>query len=624
MQVSPLSGQKNVTTFTFEIDPPVANPFINWGDGTFSFTNTATHTYDTFGIYNVFGGGCSATSAFSLSVYNGAFFADTLTVTRDAVSSVVSCPYTFNINLSSESQINTVVLYASGSQSSPYQQTRNFWSHLNPEWEFLFNGEQISELEIVGTPIYQGSNLLGYSATSAVQFKDDMPGNPNLFFTMVKKEADIPMNSRVYATVSHSICAVDPDILYITADGINPINSIQWSDRKVPYVISVGSTQLSCSNILHYVSGDVLGFDFRAGCYGMNMSAFQYSQETIKPFDQDNFPTGGYVLTNFFFPGSALADVQITNNLDACQNNYDQLEFQKTRKTPQHVVLSASGNFSYDGKSFSLSGASNPFDLLAFENRHSFYRKGEDYTVYDILKTSLPFDVEQTPNFNLYLSAVAGEGDTLGKIYDKIANFTNDHADVDICTFDALINKAAQFDSEIDDFGIEFPEELKRLFNFATIPLQKLIGTRCVCNTNFVNCKGCATSNVCTICKFDKRSNLGEEITFGEYISAGETILYKEAGGKYFSFLPVQAQATDVFKLGALSAEPMYSKGLTNFCFYRWISTPQNNPVESVVNYKDPRNLLNPGLSSNADWYGENGIVEEMFNYVLTKNLLKD
>jgi len=623
IQISPLSGYKNVTTFSFVVSPTAEDSFVNWSDGSFDYSSTASHVYSSIGLFNPYGGSCSATSAFSLSVYDGEFFKDKISVERNDIFSIVSCPYSFIINLSSINQTNTVILYASGSQSSPYVADRNFWSHLNPEWEFRLNGEPVSEIELVGTPVYSGTNLLGYSSSSAVEFLDDMPGNPILFFTVVKKEEDLPINSRVYSAFSHSICAVTPDKLFITSDGINPLNEIQWADKNIPYVISVGSSQNSCTNILHYLSGNITGINFRADCIGLETSAFQYNTTTINLKDENCFPTGGYVLSSFYYPGSSLPPITITNNLDECNDNYDKLEFYKTRYTPRGVTLSASGTFSYNGTTYILSGVSNKFDILAFENRHSFYRKGEDYNVYDVLKTALPFDLDQYPNFNAYLSAVGGEGDSLGIAYDKIANFSKDHSDIEVCTYDALINKSKMLDSEIDDFGLQMPEELKRIFNFTTIPLQKLIGTRCVCNTNFVACNGCAGKNICSICNFDKRSNIGSQITLTDYITAGETVLYREAGGELYNFYTVQAQNSNVYLLQSLSAEPFYSNGITNYCFFKWDSSPQNNPVQSVVNYKDERNMLNPSLSTNDDWYADNGIVEEMFNYILTKNLIE-
>lgn len=620
--ITPLSGIKNITEFTFKVTPEQNSPVVAWGDNTFSNSNTATHVYSSIGLYQVFGGTCSSTSSFFVSVYDGEFFTDKITVDSQAPSSIVSCPFSFSINLSSKDQVNTVILYASGSNSSPYSQDRNFWSHLNPEWQFSFQGNQISEITLTGTPVYSGTNILGYSAVSSVEFSDDMPGNVNLFFTVIKKEQDVPVNSRVYSCLSHSICAVVPDRLFITSDGINPLNSIQWADKKIPILISVGSSQNSCTNILHYVSGNLTSLKFLSDCYGFNLSAFQYSVGQIDSFDSNCFPTGGYFLSSVFYPGSSLPAIQYQNNLNSCDNNIDKLEFLPYRNTPKNISISATGIFSYNNQTYSLTGQSNVFDLLAFENRHEFYRKGEDYTVYDILNKSLPFDVTQLDNFNSYLSSIAGEGDSLGKIYDKIYNFNKDHSDIELCTYDSLINKSIMLDSVIDDYGLELPEELKRLFNFSTIPLQKLIGTRCSCNTNFIECDNCYATNICGVCKFDKRTNLGNVINQNDYISAGEIILYKESGGEIYNFLPVKNQDSDVYQLKELSSLPVNYGSPSNYCFYRWNQTPQNNPIQSVVNYNDERNKLNPSLSSNNDWYGDNGIIEEMFNFVLNKYLI--
>lgn len=619
--LSPLSGYKNVTTFTFTDSSGEGNSFVSWGDTNFAHNSSVAHVYSEIGLYSVFGGNAASTSAFSVSVYEGNFWKDSLTVSRASTSSLVTVPYNFTLNLSSKNPVNTILLYASGSNSAPYNSDRNFWSHLTPEWEFLQNGNTVSEITLTGSPIYIDNLIVGYSSSSSISFKDDMPGNPVLFFTLQKDEEYLPANSRVYAAFTHSICAVTPNILYITSDGINPINNIQWADKRIPYVISIGSTELSSNSILHYVSGNITGIKMTTDCFGIDKDSLTYNVAPISLFDENCFPTGGYLLSTFSYPSSAIQPIQITNNLENCNFNFDKVEYYKNRYYPKNVVLSAHGIFSYNNNTYSLSGVSNPFDILYFENRHNFYRKGEDYTVYDILKESLPFELNDYPNFNSYLSAVAGEGDSLGKVYDKIHNFVKDHADVDLCSPESLEDKYQKFDEEFENFGLEFPEELRRLFHYSSIPLQRLIGTRCVCNTNFVNCGGCQATNICSICKFDKRSNLGEKILYSDFVSAGETILYRENNSEVFNFLNIEAQNTNVYELKSLSANIITSKGITNFCFYRWDKTPQNNPIQSVVNYKDSRNALNPALSSNSDWYSDNGIIEEIFNFVLTKNL---
>ena len=99
ISITPTLGIKNSTIFSFVISPTAEDAFVNWGDGTFDYGSSVTHTYSSIGLYNVYGGSCSETSTFSLSVYNGEFFTDKISVQRNAVSSIVSCPFSFTINL---------------------------------------------------------------------------------------------------------------------------------------------------------------------------------------------------------------------------------------------------------------------------------------------------------------------------------------------------------------------------------------------------------------------------------------------------------------------------------------------------------------------------------------------
>ena len=68
INVSPLSGYKYLTDFTSIISPSSNDIVINWGDGTFSNSATATHNYTESDYYTVYAGTCSTnTSAFLLS-----------------------------------------------------------------------------------------------------------------------------------------------------------------------------------------------------------------------------------------------------------------------------------------------------------------------------------------------------------------------------------------------------------------------------------------------------------------------------------------------------------------------------------------------------------------------------
>ena len=613
INVSPLSGYKYLTDFTAIISPSSNDIVINWGDGTFSNSATATHNYTESNYYTVYAGTCSTnTSAFLLSVYNGPFLENNIYVTSDTITGIAGCSNYFNISLSAKNELSTIHLYSSGSNSLPYNNNRTFWSHLNPEWRFKdANSNIVASIELTGSPVYYNTTIIGYTANSTVNYIDDMPGTPNLFFTV---QSDPYINSRAFAALPYQLISDTPQKLLITADGINDINTIQWGDKPITYVISV---QGNCSNIIHNASGSILGNKVINGCYGLDSFQYQFSAQNMNLIT-DCYNTGGYVINTLTVPQSALPDSTKYDNFDiTCGVNPAELEIQQYRTTPQQVTLSAVAQIYVNNIPYTLTGISNNFNIYKFENFHQFYRKGEDKTIYDLVRKYNHFDLDVLPTYDLYLNAIAGSGDSLGKMYDKIVNLPKDVADVDLCTLDSLYDMANKYDAPIDSFNVAFPEELRRLMDLFSIPLQKLIGTRCVCNTNF-NCNNCCGKNICSVCGFDKRSNVGIQLTKTDYVSAGQIIIMKEHGSDTFEFIPIYTSSL----LKDLNNEYITTKGIDNFCFYTWDKSAQGNPVESVIDYKNPNTLLSRSLSSTEEFYGNNGVLEETLNYILTKNLL--
>jgi hypothetical protein len=617
--VSPLTGYKYITPFTVTVSPSAEDIVINWGDLSFSDTSVASHVYSAEGIYSINAGTCNSTSAFTLSVFRGGFFDNKIRVSYQNLTATAACQNTFSLYVSSQTPSATIYFYSSGSNAYPSNDD-SFWSHLNPQWRFLdVEGNPVSELTVEGKPVYDNNlNVLGYSALSSVSYIDDMPGNPVLFFTMVLEQCSVPINSRIYSALNYSVSADRPTRLLITSDGLNPINGIQWAGKDIPYVISVQGSR-GCNTIMHYASGFVTGVKGNQLCNGVNNTQFAFPVSSINLYDNDCLSTGGYLRTNFNLPVSALPSNVYVNDKDefACvTKSPDEIEYSLVRYAP-YTTLSATATIRVNGVNYTLSGASDPFYIYRLENFHNFLRKGEHITPYDIIKKYSHFDLTTTPLFNSYLNAIAGSGDSLGKVYDKIVNISKDTADLDLCNIDFLYDIASKMDVEIDDYGLEFPEELKRLMNFFSMPLQKLIGTRCVCNTQF-SCQACCGKNICSICGYDKKNNLGQQLTMSSYVTAGQTILIKESGSDIFEFLPI----TRTCMVRDITASPVYQNGIQNYCYFNWNNFHQSNPVEGVIDYLNPNTTLSKDLSSSRDWYKDNGVIEEMINYTLTKNVL--
>jgi hypothetical protein len=620
ISVSQLSGYKFLTTFTTIISPSSSDTIVAWGDNTFSHTSTATHVYSANGIFNLVIGNCVSTSSFYLSVLRGNYLENNINVTyNNILSAYAGCPKAFNISLSSITPSATVFLYASGSKSVPYMSNRTFWSHLNPEWEFQdVNNNPISELTMMGTAVYNtSSQLLGYSALSTVYYIDDMPGNPILFFTMKIDEYNVPINSRVYSALAHAVSSQNPSNLKISADGLANINPTQWADRNIPYTVTVQGQQ--CDTIVYNASGYLTQIDIIQNCFGINTDNYTQFLSTINLTDSNCRPTGGYSINNLFLSSSFLSANNLVNDysIDPCDYNIENIEFHKTRKSPLNVVLSAHGIFNINGTIYSLSGTSTPFNIYPLENIHKYYKKGEEKTTYDILQKYSHFDLSQLPEFDNYLKVVTGEEGI--DFYGKTQNFMKDTVVVDLCTTKSLRDIATKKAITIDDFGLSFPIELEKAIDDFSISLPKLIGTRCVCNNNF-NCQNCCGKNICSVCGFDKKSNLGTALTTSSVVSANQTILIREEGSDVYDFYSV----TQNTRVANLTGFPFDDIGINKFCFFQWNNFKQNNPVEGIINYKDPRNCLNSALSSNNEWYNNDGVIEEVLNYILTKNLIDE
>lgn len=579
----PISGNIFDTIFTISSNS-LSDYHIDWGDGIVT-PIADTHFYTQKGIYNVRVIDCDTLSSFSLTAFSP-FFEDVISVTYDSASAFTGCLTPFTINLSADSQNTTVNLYASGSRSNPSQSDTTFWQHLTPEWAFYDSDfAKITSLNIEGVPVYSGTMVVGFTAMSSVYFKDDMPNQVDLFFTIPQNNVTTPINSRTYAAFPFSIEPSIPTRLNITLDGLDDFGTFQWSDVEIPVVITA-TNDLSCSSIMHYASGHLINIQADSSCYGISTDSIDF----LDGFSIPCLTSSSAIIKSTIVSSSAFLPDQIQSSIVRCGENPEE-QYQTTlRRSPRNMTLTATAIFDVNGTTYTLTGQSNPFNVYKFENYHEFYRKGEETSLYDLIKRFSHFDLDQLPMLNSYLSAIAGPGDTFGKVYDKVVNFGPDHSDIDLCQIDSIYDIASKIDETVLDFGLEFPEELKRFLNISSISLNKLTGIRPY-----------------------RDGKVSELLSDNSLIMQGEIIAYKNNSDEYYNFY----ESPITTRLNNLSSLP-----IGDFCFYRWESDSRITIVDSVINYDDPRNKLDVSLIDSESWYGDEGILEETLNYILTKNLL--
>lgn len=576
LNISPLSGYKFLTTFSLENTIPLDDPIINWKDGYISNANTASHVYSSAGIYNVTIASCnSVTSSVYLSVYNGNFYTDRIQCQYEGYT--VTCePYPYFIELSSTNQVNTINLYASGSNSLPNYIDKNFWSHLNPYWYFTDEENNvIQNITLTGTPVISEGYTLGYYASAFVYYNDELPGHPIISFTLDKS----PDNSRIYSSVTGTVSSAEPDRLYITADTIYDLNNIQWADQDNPYIVSVGNE--TC-NLIHAASGYLTEVKVLQGCNGISEQEYYLPLYDIKLTDDYGFPSGGYKLLTFNYPSSALNYTVDTNNIPCGKNPYE-YNTNKDYAYPTSVRLSAHGIFLVDGVEYSLTGISNEFTVSKKEDRFNIHVKNEDISLYDIIKKYSHFNLDDNINLNNYLSAIF-VNDGFGEIYTKTQNM-NLESDLDYCTINALYDMAKKMDYDIDEYNIGFPKELERIIDIYSIPFNKLIGQR----------------------------NLSD-LSPKELLDSSSVIF------QYKPYL-IKNNIDDDYELyihtentSVLSA----IEYLTDKCVY--LTDDYTKPIDSFIDYGNSD--LSENIIGNGDFFDTNGIVDENIEYILNTVLI--
>lgn len=261
--------------------------------------------------------------------------------------------------------------------------------------------------------------------------------------------------------------------------------------------------------------------------------------------------------------------------------------------------------------SIELSGTSTPFKIDYFENNYQISKHNDNFNMAKHLQ-SLALEENFANNqrfFNDFLGAVVGNSEQsvyqdLGKtIYKKIANFTDSHADIDTCDVDQLVSYAQLTNIPYIQYNVAFPSELKDLLNTAAIPRNKLCGIPD--NTPLL------------------LQSIGKELNFfTATVSAGTKIaLRSKLSGKYtITILPV-VKNNYVYPLSSFNSTVFEQPISKRYSFYSFTPKYTGRYIENIIDWVNQYTALSPNLSTYEDWYGNEGIIENNFKYVLTKNL---
>ena len=526
---------------------------------------------------------------------------------------------------SSQNTIPQIQLYSKNSLSQPSISVAPKWSHLRPRWRFvdIYNNEldvltpavsSVNSIVMTGAvsisaipydSTLASTTVVGVSGYTDFYYIDDMPGTVELHATMDTQQYSNTEDDAYNKIPSYSNSMVDavyncvtydsfPNKLVITSNGIPSftLDGTKWIKALTPYVITIcdfdgyilfnypvsnsnGNLRLITRGLTNVALSDVI---------------FEDSRAVFQRYDSDNFDVGGYY-TGFFQVLTAADNVQL------------------------QATVSLDTNFG----SLLLNGISAPFNVMSYDDSFGLRKFNEDF---DMAETIKSYALQETISrntvlFDDFIGQIVGNADSapedLGKsIYERTANFTANHSDIDACNIDKLYSLCQQLNIPIEDYNFDYPANLKRLINIVSISYSRLKGSRELNNRNFVETTSLSSA-----------SNLGGKIdTSTYYLSAGTNIVIREKHtDSYELFNVVSLSGYNVYPIEYLSEFNFKTPLDVYYIFYEYVPKYTLTQEEGIIDWENPQTTLIEGVSSITEWQQDAGIMDTLLDYQLRRGL---
>jgi len=216
----------------------------------------------------------------------------------------------------------------------------------------------------------------------------------------------------------------------------------------------------------------------------------------------------------------------------------------------------------------------------------------------------------------------------LGKtIYEKIANFVDNNADIDKVNVNQLLSFCQELTVDYQQHVYILPPQIQRLVDLLSIKQSVLWGQPNQYALNF-NSRGTTISNS------TYGANLSSQIDpLTGIFTNGVPIVAQEVFSGNFKLVNTNIISNSANTISLSAYTPNWGWGLvisdditgtniTNYYkFFNYNPTPNNTYYNNIIDWTNPLTTLSPTNSSYQAWSSDNGIVQNILSYELTKGL---
>jgi hypothetical protein len=282
-----------------------------------------------------------------------------------------------------------------------------------------------------------------------------------------------------------------------------------------------------------------------------------------------------------------------------------------------------------------VTGESELFNIYPDTGKYNITKINEDFDAsqfYKNLRYQQALE-DKKVFFDNFLGTIVGDISAqpyeLGKVvYEKIANFVSNNADIDKCNLDRLLSFCDEVSLQFEQYNYPFPPQIRRLVDILSIKHKLLWGEKNTFNSNFDK-KGYLNNPL-------YGSNLGNTISpVSGTITVGMPVVALETFSDLYSLTNTNIipgyVIGDVIPLstfsynwgwGLVAPRSVSGTDIGNYySFNEYIDGIEGSYYNNIINWYDPLTLLKPSLSSYRDWSKTDGIMQNILSYEITKGL---
>lgn len=265
--------------------------------------------------------------------------------------------------------------------------------------------------------------------------------------------------------------------------------------------------------------------------------------------------------------------------------------------------------------SIPIEGTSTPFKIYDLDNSFNLAKTNETWSYSDYFKSlAYPEILQTNEELFKFIGAAAGDGTDLHKdlgstSYEKIANFVANHSDIDTANTDSLYSISQQLGSSIRDYASNYPTAVKRLIDIFSVNKRYLTG--------IPNIETDPTKKIETL--------LNPPFSTAAMVTAERFYFLRHKQTNDFRiFYATKLGDLEVYSINLLEISGLISPIHENYYVFTYNENSVNKDAPwkaNLIDWSNEATTLAPPVSVGEDWYQDGGVVETMFNNLLTKQL---